>query len=246
MQKKYENKYHELEENHWWFKVRRNIIFNLLKQYRRSLNAKIIDIGCSGGNLLQELNIKGYTNLAGVDLSKQAIDLCHSKGLVNTFIESGVKTNFPVESFDVVISSDILEHLEDENGAVKEWNRLLKSSGYLIIFVPAYKFLWCQHDVANMHYRRYSLNDLKEVLNRNGFDIVRISYWNFLLFFPTFILRMSEKVFSRKNGADQLVKFNPFINNILIIWVGIENRVLSWINLPLGVSVFAVARKHTE
>ena len=245
MDKSYESKYHQLEESNWWFVARRDIIYRLIKSFNPKDNIDILDVGCSGGNLIEFLKNKGFHNLSGIDISADAIKICQQKDLSNVFVADGIKTPFPENKFDIIIASDILEHIKDDGVALKEWKRILKKDGKMIIFVPAFGFLWSDHDKANQHYRRYTKNSLSELAKKSGCRTERISYWNFLLFLPTFIVRIVQRLFTTKSkNSDQLYSLNSLINKMLIILVKLENYLLAKkINLPWGVSVFAIIKK---
>jgi SAM-dependent methyltransferase len=243
MEKLLELKYHELEEGHWWFLARRNIIFNLIK--KNSENSKIIEIGCSGGPLLIFLQKKGFYNITGIDISKKAIEICKKRGLQNVRIADGIDLDFENDSFDIIIASDVLEHINDEGKAIIEWHRILKRDGILIIFVPAFQFLWSGHDIIHHHFRRYSKSQLTTILNRNNFQIKRISYWNFLLFFPISFIRIIQKlIYKNSKPSAQLYRANFFVNNILLNIIKLENQILAKdINFPVGISIFCIAKK---
>ncbi|GAH34834.1 unnamed protein product [marine sediment metagenome] len=157
----------------------------------------------------------------------------------------GAKTELGKENFDIIIASDILEHIENDIAALAAWNRTLKQGGRIIIFVPAFRFLWTGHDEANRHFRRYSKLELLALLKKNNFEIERSSYWNFSLFLPIGLTRIFEKAFSKnkKNMRDQLYELKPAINQILTNVLSVENRILKVVDLPVGLSVFAIARK---
>ena len=122
----FESKYHLLEKNHWWFVSRRDIIFTLLEQLKVGKEKKILDIGCSGGILIESLRDQGYINIHGIDISEKAIDVCKTRGINTVLVSPGEATNFSDNEFDVIIASDILEHIEDDNKALNEWYRILK------------------------------------------------------------------------------------------------------------------------
>ncbi len=246
MDKEYERKYHINEEKNWWFVARRAALVQILSKHDK--NAKILDIGCAGGPLLLDLQKAGFTNVHGLDFSKDAITMCKQRGLKNVYVMDGHNPNFEENSFDVIVSSDSLEHLERDTVALSNWKKILKQNGKFLVFVPAYLFLWSEHDVANHHYRRYSKKLLKSVVSGAGFQIKRSSFWNCALFFPISIFRLNQTLFKSKNKQhkpkDQLQNFNPILNNFLVFWLKIENAIFTKVGLPIGVSVFVEATKQ--
>ena len=141
MKKEYESQYHEIEKNHWWHKSRRNLIISFFQKTDLT-NKKILDIGCSSGHLINDFYSTYFKEVYGIDISEAAILNCQNYNLNKTYLMDANKLDFEDESFDYIISSDSLEHLEYDVGALTEWNRVLKSTGELIIFVPAFNFLW--------------------------------------------------------------------------------------------------------
>jgi len=246
----YEAKYHQLEEAHWWFASRRDAVYDLIKQLKLPTTAAVLEIGCSGGPLMQLLRAAGYTDLTGVDVSGPAIELAQARGVPNVSVMDGAALAFGDARFDLVIASDVLEHIEDEGRALREWARVLRPGGQLLVFVPAHAYLWSEHDVVNHHFRRYSRQGLMAALGRAGLHVGRSSFWNAAMYFPTAALRLGRRLVSgpvspvQKPGATgDLHHFAGPANTLLLLWVKLENRLLRWLNLPLGVSVFALAQK---
>ena len=194
MQKNYEDYMHYVDDNHWWLKSRRHTILQLLKN--KNKNANILDIGSSQGLLLKELLKMGYdpSNLYAIDISESAIQKCNKLG-INASIMDANDLQFPPESFDIIISSDSLEHLKDDIRSLKSWHNVLKKDGELIVFVPAFRFLWSVHDEILHHYRRYSLSELKNKLKSCGFKILRSGYWNNSLFMPILCYRFLRNLY---------------------------------------------------
>lgn len=239
---KYKDKFHKLEENYWWFLGRRDIIFEIVR--KDPTNSKILDIGCAGGLLLSRFKKEGFSNCQGIDIDNKAINLCKDRGLDKVSISDAIKTNFKDENFDIIIASDVLEHIFNDKKAIREWRRILKNGGSLIIFVPAHQFLWSNHDIINKHYRRYSKKQIIKLIEDTGFYIKKVSYWNFLGIFPAFLEKIIEKIFCQKKKRDRLYPLNKFLNNILYTYIKIENRIaLKGINIPLGLSIFCIAVK---
>ena len=244
MKSDFEKVYYQLEEKHFWFKARRSYILQELDKFDR--NSKILDIGCSSGILLKELTRIGFklNNLYGIDISENAIRNCRRSGFENTFVMDAQNMSLYL-NFDIIIASDCLEHIEDDEKALCNWNNLLNSNGIFIIFVPAFMSLWSEHDEANMHFRRYERNELCEKLIRNGFEINKSGFWNFFLFIPIYLVRLisKTKLLGNRNTGD----FNklPLFNNLFFALLNFENKLLKYINFPIGVSSYATAKKNS-
>lgn len=246
----YEAKYHQLEEENWWFASRRDAVYDLVSGLRLPPAAAILEIGCSGGPLMQRLRAAGYTDVTGIDVSAPVIELAHARGVANASLMDGAALEFADARFDLVIASDVLEHIEDEGKALREWARVLKPGGQVLIFVPAHAYLWSEHDVVNHHFRRYSRQGLVAAIERAGLRALRSSFWNAAMFFPTAVLRLGRRLISgpvspvKKPGATgDLHQLMRPANSVLLQWVKAENRLLRHFDLPLGVSVFALAQK---
>lgn len=196
---------------------------------------------------MEQFHREGFTHVQGIDISQDGIDLCHTKNL-SAQVMDAQNLDFPDASFDFVTASDVLEHLADEPGALREWRRVLKPGGTLLVFVPAFMFLWTSHDVANKHYRRYLASELNQRMQAAGFTIVRSSYWNSFLFPPIALVRMVKHlVTGGKLPADggQGDFFVPprIINQTLLALIRLENCLLRLgVNWPLGVSAMAMGR----
>lgn len=246
----YEAKYHQLEEENWWFASRRDAVYDLVSSLQLPVTAAILEIGCSGGPLMQRLRQAGYADVTGIDVSAPAIELAHARGVPNASLMDGAALEFADARFDLVIASDVLEHIEDEGKALREWTRVLKPGGQVLIFVPAHSYLWSEHDVVNHHFRRYSRQGLVAAVERAGLRAQRSSFWNAAMFFPTAALRLGRRLLSgpvspvKKSGATgDLHQLAGPANSLLLNWVKAENRLLRHVNLPLGVSVFTLAQK---
>lgn len=246
MKEDYEQKYHDVESEHFWFKARRNYVLQLLENTSR--DATILDIGCSSGILLTDLVNKGFKkeNLYGIDISEKAIENCHKNGIANTSVMDAQDITLS-QKFDILIASDCLEHLKDDKQALANWYDLLKPNGTLLVFVPAFMSLWSAHDVFNMHYRRYTKPELTEKLKETGFKIEKSSYWNFFLFTPVFVFRSLSKLRKSKSedasgDLDNPSRFNDSIYKL----IKFENRLLRKINFPFGVSTFCIAKKASQ
>lgn len=244
MREDFEKQYHDVESKHWWFKSRRNYILDLLKGQPR--NSKVLDIGCSSGILLNELKETGFdlSNLYGIDISPAAIENCKANGVSNAFLMDAQDITLS-EKFDVIIASDCLEHLENDKKALNNWYELLNEGGLLLVFVPAFMSLWSNHDEVNMHQRRYTLGELESKLGALNVRILKSSYWNFFLFLPVFVYRWLAKFLpsGQKSETGDLTEPPAVVNSALTALLNSENKMLKFINFPVGVSAFCIAKK---
>ncbi|MCK4554708.1 methyltransferase type 11, partial [Candidatus Parcubacteria bacterium] len=126
--------------------------------------------------------------------------------------------------------------------AIQEIKRVVRKEGIIIIFVPAFKFLWGITDEISSHYRRYRKKDFVNLAKGNNLEILRFSYFNFFLFAPIALTRLFIRFFSIKINSENDLKFN-FINNILYIIFLFESFLLKYINFPFGVSMLLVCKK---
>jgi SAM-dependent methyltransferase len=152
------------------------------------------------------------------------------------------------QSFDLLIASDVLEHIADETTALENWLRILRPGGRLLVCVPAFMFLWSDHDVVNHHRRRYTRKTLRAALNTAGFAIDRAGYWNFSIFLPATTVRLIERVRVRPklSNSDQLRPCASLVNVALYTLLRVENYLLAnFCQFPCGLSSFAVARRGT-
>lgn len=245
MKKEYEAQYHRLEEKHWWFQGRRHLVRALVLHASPDRTSRVLEIGCSGGPLIQQLHAAGYAQVTGIDISTDGIALCQQRGLTDTHIMDAQRLSFADERFDVITASDVLEHLADAPQAVREWRRVLKPGGRLIVFVPAFQFHWSEHDEVNKHFKRYRRPELCQLLADNGFNLTRSSYWNFLLFWPVSGVRLLRRLRPQHAAFAGDIRPTPAWLNRALTWLlRWENSLLlRGFNFPVGVSVMALGRK---
>ena len=152
--------------------LRRSAIFDALEGRPPG---RVLEVGCSAGALLYDLAERGYTGV-GVELSAKARSIARQAlaGDERFRIESKVPEG-PAQSFDLLIAFEVLEHIEDDVGALVSWLELLKPGGQVLISVPAHRRRWNVTDVLVGHYRRYDRTDLEALLRRVGLRIDKVS-----------------------------------------------------------------------
>ncbi len=245
----YQDKYYRIEEAHAWSVSRRDVLLRMMRAWRVSPSASVLDVGCSGGAFVELLRREGWDDVHGVDVSERAIDVARGRGMTTCQRVDGTDLPYDDQRFDCLVASDVLEHIPDDEAALREWRRVLVPDGVAIIFVPAWPFLWSEHDEINEHQRRYTKPLLAERVRAAGFEVERAGYWNLALFFPTAAMRLAAKVLPKRAvteaPVDDFKELNPISNGIFTTLMMSENRVLSRsIDFPIGVSTFVVARRR--
>lgn len=230
-----------LEDRYWWFVGRRRLALRLLRRTLASnARPRVLDLGCGTGRVMSELS--EWAQPVGLDMSGLALRFSASRGLAPLVKGSGTALPFAAERFDAIVSLDVYEHIEDHRRAFAESLRVLAPGGTLVLSVPAHRFLWGPHDVALMHFRRYTRTELKALLEAQGFEVQRIGYSVFFLFPVVVLVRFFER---RRKGPAQanLVPVPDWLNRALIALQTIEAAVIERFDLPWGSSVVVVARK---
>lgn len=220
------------ESGHWWYKVRRKIIYNLIKRYRSNFgkDIKILDTGCGTGMLLKELEALGVCY--GIDISQRAVDFCKQRGIGNILIADAANIPYPDNTFDVALALDVIEHIKDDEEALKEIYRVLKPQGMAIIMVPAFMFLWGVTDVISQHHRRYALSELRKKIENRRFSIIRSSYFNTFLFPFIALVRLMARWLNIPMKSENS-EGKGLINYVLFLIFYVESILFRYINFPL-------------
>lgn len=239
----YEIMYH-LEDTHWWYVGMRGVVSQLLREH--DVNSypetmRVLDAGCGTGGTLQRL--QGYAFAAGIDACEEALELCRKRGLHELVQGSVAEMPFADGSFDLILSFDVLYHrkVKDDMAALKEFRRLLKPGGRLLVRLPAYNWLRGSHDEAVHTRQRYDAAEIRRKMSQAGFQVERVTYANTVLFPIAALKRLGEMAFGWGGGSD-VKAVSPLVNRALAGVLGMEARLLSITSLPWGLSVFGLGR----
>lgn len=232
---------HLVELNHWWFRGRRRVLVDLLRNIAEPevRRLSILDYGCGTGGNTRAYSAFGA--VVGIELAAAAIRLAKVRGGAGYCRAEGTELPFRENIFNVVIASDVLEHIEDDVAAVSEIGRVLRRHGTAIISVPAHPWLFSEHDEGLHHYRRYTKHGFRTLVEHGGLRIKRLSYWNAALF-PAICLRR----FLRKGRHVQHPRSDtnspPWpVNEALASLLAGEAAILRHMQLPWGLSLIATA-----
>lgn len=232
----------EVEQTHWWFVNRRRLFGAELKRAGVSTDARSLDVGTGTGANLRLLQELGYREVTGLDASDEAIRHCAEKGLPPVRRGDIGALPFADSNFDLVMATDVIEHVDDDGQALRELRRVLSPGGIVLLTVPAFQSLWGLQDRVSMHKRRYRLRPLLALLRRNGLAPQRAYYFNYLLFVPIWLARRMIdllRIDLRSEG-----ELNSALTNRLLSWIfAVDIATAGIIHPPFGVSILVVARR---
>ncbi len=230
------------EESHWWYKERRNKLNKFLSEIAPP--ARVLDIGPAGGFQTKiARSMFGGENTFALEYNFAAAKICKSR-IPLTINGDGELLPLKSMSIDVVICMDTLEHIKNDSKVVQEVLRILKPGGFFFVSVPALQILWSKHDESVGHFRRYEKKPLMRLLQRNSFKILKIEYFNVLLF-PIMLVSRFLGFYGKDNEVEGDHKTpNKYINFFLGIMIKIE-RIKILRNF-YGSSLFVIAQKEVN
>jgi SAM-dependent methyltransferase len=212
-------------------------------------DASILEPGCGTGGNFAMLARRGH--LFALDADESAVTFARARGLAQ--VERGAlpaQIPFGDRRFDLIVMTDVLEHLDDEAGALRALRARLRFGGWLLMTVPAIPWLWSDHDVTHHHRRRYGANELRTLVRGAGLDVTYLSYYNFILFpliaGARILQRLQRRDRAEVNGRHDLAMPSPSINAILQRIFSSERYLIGRTRVPLGVSLIVVARSPVE
>lgn len=231
----------DVEKDHFWFGHRADVIVWFLRKHFPEAR-KLLEVGCGTGAVLAHIkrshdSIDAY----GMDCFHSALRLTRDRRM-KVFLVQGDIMSLPFRpEFDVVCAFDVLEHMENDLGALKQMHGALREDGGIILTVPQHRFLWSGVDRFACHVRRYSWRDLRNVLNEAGFSGLKgTSLFTFL--FP--MLALSRFYKGRRTLKEPELAIHPITNAFLKKICAMENSYLrKGIEFPFGGTRLAIAWK---
>jgi SAM-dependent methyltransferase len=237
-----------LEGSYWWFVGRRDILKGFLEGVGEEGGWQdILEVGCGTGGNFELLDKFGRT--IGVDLP-EALKWCAKRGFGGLIASRAEALACHSAAFDTVLCLDVMEHLDDDLVAMREMFRVCRPGGHLLLTVPAYNFLWSEHDEALSHRRRYSRKDLEKVVLQAGFRPLRLTHAITFLFFPIVFFRLGQRLMARFRAkvrpAVAYLQMPNFLSSFFVSLLRVESWLLKRFDLPFGVSLICLAQKPKE
>jgi len=241
--------YYKLEKSHFWRIAKRELIIDhvaqLLSAKAKNTRCRILDIGGSCSLISRRLSRFGV--VVSIEPDKETVSFARKNLKVDCRV-GDLPNNLPefTNQFELITLFDVLEHVEEEHESLQTIHGLLSDDGNLVLTVPAYQWLWSDHDVALHHKRRYTTKRLRTALEKAGFEIQTMTYYTTLLFPIAAVVRLLNKIKPKPydHQPEYKVKVpNPIINFLFGCVMKFEKILLKFMNMPFGLSIICVCKK---
>lgn len=240
MQAEYAQAYANLYRNHWWWRAREDYLVSVLRgRLSGAAPARILDVGCGSGLFFERLGELG--EVYGVESD---VSLRTGIAAIDDRIHWGALEELPLQPpFTCILMLDVLEHMHDPVGALREAEARLEPNGILLATVQAFQVLWTSHDELNQHVRRYAKHTFRPLLAEAGFRVEVLRYF-FHWTFPAKLLVRAAEALRRGPSSAPLPAIPPApLNRALYRLSRAEQSWFGGVAVPFGSSLMAVARR---
>jgi SAM-dependent methyltransferase len=230
------------ETDHWWFVGRRSVIDGVLDRLTLPHDARILEAGCGTGGNIYLLQARG--DVCAFEPHQAAVAIARARHPGAIIEEGQLPDRLPFEAagFDLVAALDVLEHVDDDRGAIEALIRQARPGGWVIVSVPTHPYLWGSHDRRLHHKRRYAVAALRELTAVPGTELIYFGAYNTILAPIAFTVRLLERWFGIDLG-NQERRPPALINAVLAFAFKLEGRLVRRATLPVGLSHVAVLRR---
>ena len=229
------------DTTHWWYRARREILADYLsREAALPAHARILEIGCGTGHNLPML--AGFGEVDAIEIDPAARGFAAER-LGKPVGDAPLPSLTGVEraAYDLVAVLDVVEHVEDDVGALRGMAEVLKPGGAILVTVPAHPWMWSAHDTVNHHHRRYSKATLDKAIRDAGLRHNGLRYFNSLLFPVAVAARVAGKL-TGKDDSDDSPPAAP-VNKALEAVFRLERHLVGRVPLPPGLSIITLVRK---
>jgi len=228
-----------LDQRHWWYRARREILAKLIRRLvDPPVDAELLEIGCGTGHNLPMLAQFGHVDALELDEAARTL----AEGRLGRSVMSAPLPELagvPDRHYDLIGAFDVIEHIDDDEAAIRSIAGKLKPGGKFVMTVPAHQWMWSAHDVVNHHKRRYSRRSLKALIDASPLRLTKVGYFNSLLF-PIAVAQRAASKLRGSEEADLTLPPAP-LNSALERTFALERHLVGRVPLPVGLSLFAVA-----
>ena len=245
MDPRYEQSALETDERLWWYRGRRRIVMEVARSLRLPEPARVLDAGCGSGRNMEELAALG--EVVGLEPSEASLAAARARDVGRVVHGSLERAPFDDGEFDLATALDVIEHIDDDRGALAELRRVVRPGGFLLVTVPAYPWLWGPHDEANHHRRRYTRRALLGAAASAGWTPRRTTHFNSILLPPAAAVRIVRRR-TAGGGAEARSELHltpAWLDSLLEQPLRAEaSLIASGRRLPAGLSLLAVFERR--
>lgn len=243
-----------VEATHWWYRGLRDVLLKTIGRYGPGLpdHPRVLDAGCGTGQNLAAL--EGWfqpSYLAGFDLSEEAVAMARRKVPRAELYNADIcHPRLHQDGFDLVVSLDVIyiPGIEESLGGLREIVAAMHPGGLLVLNLPAYDWLYSEHDVAIHTRERYTAGRIRGLLQDLGLYVDLVTYRLCALFPLTVVSRLPSLIRSRPGNSEARSDLHRVpgenMNRMLYAAVRTENSAIArGLRFPFGSSVYAIGRK---
>lgn len=207
----------------------------LLRRFEPFLGSTILEVGAGIGFFTELLALRpSTTHLSVIEPDPTCRAQLEQLDLPITIYEKTAQEILPAHPISSIVSSNVLEHIEDDTNEIATYFDLLAPGGHFCLFVPARQELYGPIDHAFGHFRRYTRPDLRQKLEQCGFLIKELHYFNLIGYA---IWWLNFVVLKKTTFNPAMVKLHD--QAIFPVTAAIERHL----HAPVGQSLFAIAQK---
>jgi SAM-dependent methyltransferase len=235
----------DIAGSHWWYVARRRLVSDAMTPDNEAsaTHGVALDVGTGTGEFLDTMAGLVDGLVIGTELNDQAAHVASRTGTTPRVVMRALAEKIPLARGTVsrLTSLDVVEHLDDDLAALREYRRVCRDGARVVFTVPAYQSLWSEHDVRVAHRRRYRRRQLCEVVEQAGFAVERASYCFSFLVVPAWFLRRTPLRRFVADTDEEVSSTGGLVDRVLAGLAAVERRWLQRWRLPFGLSIICVA-----
>ncbi len=236
----------QLESRNFWFRGRNALIVWALGRYAPGMRS-FLEVGCGTGYVLAGIaNAFPDVRLAGSELFADGLAFAAQRVPRASFLCLDARRIPYRNEFDAIGAFDVIEHIADDEAALRAMARALRPGGVLLVTVPQHPWLWSASDDYARHVRRYAARDLHAKLADAGLRVLRSTSFVSLLLPAMVASRRRTRVGRAFDPVDEL-RIGPVMNGILGAVLRVEVALIrAGVSWPFGGSRLVVAARPRE
>ena len=230
-----------LEDRYWWHQTRYRAALRALRRAGATPEWSIGDVGCGTGGFLRFLRARGFTRIAGFDVSPVALATAAQSGAAVHALDLDAPFALAGAPWDALVALDVAEHLADDVAFLRSAAASLRPGGLLFVSVPAFPHLFSRWDERLHHHRRYTRRSLAGAVRAAGLAPLASSYL-FAVAYPPALLRRWVGWHDGHESCE-FPPVSPLVDRALAAIGRAEVAAPAWLRAPFGTSVTMLARR---